>query len=448
MKQRFVRAAGWTLIGHVLTQLIKLISNLVLTRLLAPEAYGIMSVGFILIGGLAMFSDFGLNAVAVRSTRGDDPTFLNVGWVVQIVRGLIILVAAMLCAVGLSALDKAGWVSEHSVYANPLVPTLVAVLSIQVLLEALTSTKAWVARRHMQFEALTKIDLLCQAATTIVMVVWANISPSIWVLAGGTLFGALLKTVLSHTALPGPPNRFEWEAESFREIFDFGKWVFVSSSVFFLLASGDRLLLGGMLDPKTMGLYSIAFTWVGIAQTAVMGVVGNAVLPALGEVFREKPGELKKTFYRIRFPLDAICLIASGAMVVAGPTLVNILYDKRYASAGWMLSALALTLVATRLSILDQLLVATGRVKLLSALNTFQLVVLYIMIPAGYLMAGMTGAIVAAGLVGLVNSAVVLTLQSRLGLLDARRELLALPWFVVGLASGWCVRSLHQWLAA
>ena len=80
---------------------------------------------------------------------------------------------------------------------------------------------------------MTQIELGCQLATMIFQLVWATVAPSLWTLAGGWLFGAALKVVLTHIALPGPPNRFQWDRDAFKEIFDFGKWVFVSSSASF-----------------------------------------------------------------------------------------------------------------------------------------------------------------------------------------------------------------------
>jgi O-antigen/teichoic acid export membrane protein len=268
------------------------------------------------------------------------------------------------------------------------------------------------------------------------------VSPSLWTLAGGWLFGGLLKTALTHLALPGPRNRFEWDRGAFREVFDFGKWVFLSSSFSFFLTSGDRLLLGGFFDSRTMGYYTISLLLIGALQVAVLRVVGNAVLPALGEVFRERPEQLKATIYRIRRPLDIVCLVSAGALMMLGETIVGVLYDARYAPAGWMLSVLSLTLVATRLDVFDQCLIAMGRIKLLSLVNGVRLVTLYTLVPAGYLGFGIRGAVTAVGLCALVNAAIVLTMQRRFGLLDLRRELLAIPLFAAGLVAGYGAAQL------
>lgn len=444
LKQRFLQAAGWMAFGHVLSQVIRLGSSLILTRLLAPELYGVMSVGYVVMGGLAMFSDLGLSQGAIQSRRGEEPRFLNVSWVVQIARGVVIAVAGLLIAGLLKIAGARGWLPAHSVYAEPQVPSLVAVISIFAIVSAFESTKMWVARRRLSLGDLTKLELICQVATVVFQLGWALISPSVWTLAGGWIFGGLVRTALSHFWLEGPPNRFEWDREVFREIFAFGKWVTLSSAFSFMLTSGDTLLLGGLLDTKLMGAYALAVMLVGALQGAVIRLVGAAALPAFAEVHRERPERLKTTLYRIRQPLDILCLTVSGALMSLGQLVVSTLYDDRYAAAGWMVSAMSLTLVSTRLSVFDQCLVATGRVKLLTLLNALRLITLYASVPIGYHLHGATGAVYAVAGSQLVNSVAMLIAQARVGLLEVRREVIAIPLYAGGLAVGYGLLAIVQ----
>jgi O-antigen/teichoic acid export membrane protein len=442
LKKRFIRSVRWTVVGHGLSQLIRLGSSLILTRILAPDLYGVMAVGYVVITGIGMFSDLGLSSGAIRSRRGEDPQFLNVSWLVQIARGVLIALGAVAVAAALALAAGSGWLPPQSVYADPRVPPMLAVVSIYGIVSSFESTKVWSARRDLSLAAITKIELFTQLATTAFQLVWAWVAPSIWTLAGGWIFGGALKTLLTHVALPGSPNRFEWDPSVFREILGFGKWVILSSALSFLLTSGDKLLLGGLLDANAMGSYSIAFMLIGAVQVAVLKVVGSTVLPALSEVHRERSGEMRATFYKIRWPLDVVCLVSAGALVMLGDPIVNILYDSRYAAAGWMLAALALTLVSTRLDVLDQCLIATGRVRLLSMMNGVRLITLYCAVPLGYRLAGAHGAVAAVAASSLFNALMMLTMQARLGLLDKRRELIAIPLFVGGMVVGWAAKAL------
>ena len=442
LKRRLLGAARWTLAGHFIAQALRLCSNLILTRMLAPDLFGVMSVGYMVFTGLGMLSDLGLFAVVARSHRGDEPKFLNVVWITQMMRGALITLGALTLSGAAAYVAKTTPFLAHSVYADARIPGVIAVLSLYGILSAFESTKTLWARRNLLFAALTKVELASQIGTTTIILGWAVIDPSIWALVGGFLLGTALRTVLSHLALPGPTNRLEWDASAFREIIDFGKWALVSSPISFLLTSGDRLSLGVFLDATTMGFYSVATLLIAALQTVVGKIVGEAVLPALGEVIRSRPGELKATAYRIRRPLDIACIIPAGALFMLGDLIVRILYDSRYEPAGWMLSVLALTLATTQFAVFDQCLIALGKMRLLSALNLVRLIALYSLIPLFYWIWGVRGAIIAVPASALVNTGILLCIQAKLKLLDFKRELFALPLLASGLLAGWLLDLL------
>src|SRR4051812_39078328 len=87
LRTRIFNAGGWTIGGLALGHLIRLGTNLLMTRLLVPEAFGIMAIAALIMYGLALFSDLGLRQNIVQSARGNDVAFLNTAWMVQIMRG-------------------------------------------------------------------------------------------------------------------------------------------------------------------------------------------------------------------------------------------------------------------------------------------------------------------------------------------------------------------------
>jgi hypothetical protein len=189
-----------------------------------------------------------------------------------------------------------------------------------------------------------------------------------------------------------------------------------------------------------MGLYSIAVLLVVALQNAVLKVLGIAAVPAMREVLRKRPVELKEKVYRMHLPLAAACLVPAGALFVLADDIIRILYDARYSGAGWMLSALSLTLAVTHLNLVDQCLIALGRMKRLAVLNGIRAVTLFSLVGSGYAFFGWRGAILAIPAAAIVNATLALAVQKRLGLLDARRELSALPLFGVGVLAGWLLR--------
>src|SRR6056297_894581 len=97
LRARAIRSTALTVFKFGGANFLRLGSNLILTRILFPEAFGLMALVAVFLTGLKMFSDFGLNASIIRSARGDDPIFLQTAWTVQILRGIMLwLISVML----------------------------------------------------------------------------------------------------------------------------------------------------------------------------------------------------------------------------------------------------------------------------------------------------------------------------------------------------------------
>src|SRR5438874_5493519 len=98
LKSRTLRGSMWTIGGYGLSNVLRVAGNLVLTRLLFPDVFGLMTLVNVFIQGLWMFSDVGIGPAIVQSNRGDDPKFLRTAWTIQCFRG----VALWLCASALA----------------------------------------------------------------------------------------------------------------------------------------------------------------------------------------------------------------------------------------------------------------------------------------------------------------------------------------------------------
>jgi len=75
-RQHVHKASTWTLAGYGVNQVLRLGGNRILTRLLFPEAFGLMAIGVIVIYGVGMFADTGI-APIVQNAQGNHPDFLN-----------------------------------------------------------------------------------------------------------------------------------------------------------------------------------------------------------------------------------------------------------------------------------------------------------------------------------------------------------------------------------
>lgn len=421
-----MRAASWSFAGHASGQVLRLGSNLLMTRLLVPEMFGIMAIATMVAVILNMLSDLGLRQNIIQSRRGDDPRFLDTAFSLQVLRGIALWLVGLAVAGGLFLAGRAGMTPEQSVYSDPILPWVIAANAFSAVILGLQSTRIATLHREFDQRRLVQIELAGQVVGIAVMAVLGAATGSIWALVAGGLVAGLVTTLLSHVWLPGPRNRLAWDGAALGELIRFGKWAFVSSMFTVLAASGDRLLLGAFVDGDVLGLYAIAVLIVGAVEGALGRLFGAVSLPALSETARDKPERLREVYYRLRVPADTVLLYMAGVLFVGGQALIDLLYDPRYSAAGGMLQVLGLSLVTARYGVAYQIYLAVGEPRYMAILQIVRCVALFTLVPLCFHLGGLQWALWAIGLHGLAMVPFVHAFNARLRLNDYRWELAVL----------------------
>jgi O-antigen/teichoic acid export membrane protein len=382
LERRLVRGSVWALVGHGGSQVLRLGGNLVLWRLLYAEAFGLMAIVNVFMQGLAMFSDVGIGPSIVQNQRGDDPTYLDTAWTIQVLRGFGLFAVALVAAVPVAKF-----------YGQPELAALIPVVSAGSILAGFNSTKLFTATRRIALGRLTLVDLLSQTAGLVVMVVWALSSRSIWALAAGGVGANFFRLFLSHLLLPGPRNRFRWDARSASELLRFGRWIFMSTLLTFAVMQSDRLIFGKLVSMSMLGVYSIATIWSTFPTQILAHVFQSVLFPMLSRVHNEG-GDVGAAYRQMRAPWMIAAGWLTACLVSGGPTLIRFLYDERAVAAGPILQVLSVGTWFLALEMSNgSALLAEGRPKWVAAGSAAKLVGMVVLIPAGLALHGFSGAV-------------------------------------------------------
>ena len=438
LKTRVFRAATWLVAGNLSAQVLRLASSLALTRLLLPEAFGLMAAINTLYFGLLMFSDLGIWQSVVRSPRGHDPRFLGTAWLVQMLRGGVLAGLILLLALSIWLAAGQGWFAEGTVYADPRLPPMMAVLALCAVIQGMESMQLACAQRELMGRQIVRLELLTQLATILFTVLAAWLTGSVWALVLGTVIATATKTALSYVLIPGKRVRPGWDAESAREIVGFGKWIFVSSIIGFLAAHGEKLILGASLGVATFGVFSIASNLLAAIAGVYSTLNGRVIFSSLSMALRDRDhATMVRVYTRVQQLADLFLGGVSGVLLFAGHRLVEGLYDPRYGAAGWMLQLLGLGLLAMRHQVLEQLMFALGRPGWVSANNALRALSLVVCIPLGFALAGERGAIWGVVVSQFASWPLSLRFKHEQGLLNWATEKGWLPALVAGMALGY-----------
>ena len=383
LKKRVITSSFWSFGSYGVNQAIRLGNNLILSRLLFPEAFGLMSLVQVFMQGLEMFSDIGINPSIVQNERRDRD-FLNTAWTIQVIRGFLLWGGACLLA----------WPAARF-YNEPMLLQLLPVVGSTAAIRGFRSTKLAVYNREVKLAKPVLMELGSYILGVITMISFALIYPSVWALVTGGLVGAIAQTLSSHFILSGEPNRFAWDPKAFHAIKNFGKWIFFSTLVTYLAGEGDRLLLGNLFSFGTLGVFSIANMLSRSFSQAVQKVAGQVLFPSYAEIVRERPENLYRQLRKSRILIIIGLWVPALIFLFFGPQIIDFLYDDRYASAGWMLQIFAAGQLVGCLNMSNSgVLISKGLPNINAFLQSFQVALKLTSILIGFNLAGVQGVVI------------------------------------------------------
>lgn len=444
LRSKVRNAGSYVAFSHIFTQLIRFGSNLILTRLLMPEMFGLMAIVTIIMTGLAMFSDIGLLQNVIHSKRGGETEYLHTAWTIQILRGGLIFVIVLLISAGFYYFGQLGLFSPETSYGDSELPLILAVISVVAVIDGFTSIHLMLLNRNLDLAKVVTVDVVSQVVGITFMIVLAAIYHSVWALVIGTIVSSMVKMLISHTRWVGPKCRLHWDKTAVTEIIHFGKWIFVSSILGFLLNQGDRLLLGGLISSETLGYYFIAFLLASAAKDILLKLISSVFYPLLSKAVRENELDLKSVYYKLRKKIDAIAMFSAGFLFVTGSLIINFLYDTRYSEAGWMLELLSLSLIWVGWFLASQCFLAIGKPKIEMILITIQVVSFYLTVPLAFYFFGLFGTIVAISIFPVIRAAASMILMKKYLFLDVWKEVVMIPMIFVGASAGMVIKAIVE----
>lgn len=326
LRRRSLVGMSWTIVQLGGSQALRFAGNLVLARLLYPEAFGVMAVIQTVITGIAMVSDIGIKPSIIREKGESDQIFLDTAWTIQVLRGLAIWIILTVAA---------GQIADF--YASEDMASLIPLAAATAILSGFYPTKLYLAQKHLALQRVVLIDLSAQIAGLGAMVLLAVELQGPLALVIGALVGEAIKLSLYYLVLPGPTNKFRWEPEKVRKLVSFGQWITLGTIAGFIISHADKLVIGKLLNLEFLGIYNIAFFLATSSTMLYRALIDSVLFPLY---CKHPPWESEKNFADIskaRHGLSAIGFSAWAVLALFGSQFIELVYDNRYHGASALL---------------------------------------------------------------------------------------------------------------
>lgn len=319
--------AGWVIAPFGLSLVLRLGTNIVLARLLAPEIFGLMLIVNMLRTGTELLSDIGIGQSVVRTKRYPDHAFLDTAWTLQLARGALLTLVMLALAHPIAAL-----------YGPEFEPILLAV-SMIFLITGVQSPALFLMQRNMELRPRAAFDIIStvfQCASTIVL---AYFIPTVWALVWGLLLGTAFASALSYAFGERRIPRPALHRDHVLEIVHFGKWIFFATLIYFAASSTDRALFGALLPMAAVGIYSVARTFSDMVGALAQRLGAFLVFPKISDLRGRDPSMALRVRQARRHTLTLVAL-GMGVAIAGGDAFILLCYDARYHAAAFMLPVL------------------------------------------------------------------------------------------------------------
>ena len=380
---RLSRQVGWIAVPFAANQALRLGTNIVLAYLLAPEIFGIMLLVNTLRTGTELLSDIGIGQSVVRSTHGEDRRFLDVAWTLQLLRGVLLTILALAVALPVAR-----------IYDRPELALILLAVSPVFLLTGLQSPALFLIQRQMRLRARALYDTCYTVFHCSFSIILALVIPSVWALVLALVVSTLFTTVMSYFIGPKVRPRPAWDSRHVHEIVNFGKWIFLSTAVYFAATSYDRLYFVAVLPLTLAGVYSVARTFADMIGQMAQRAGSFYVFPkvaALQNRRSELAGKLRGTRLRVL----SLVALASGLAIAGSDQFILLAYDPRYHAAAFMLPILLAGVWFGVLSAFgDAMLMGCGRPAPGAFANTAKFLVLLAGLPLAVAQGSLVGALI------------------------------------------------------
>lgn len=310
IKQKATLGVIWTAIGTWGNQLTSFVVFAVLTRLLAPEAFGLIAMATVFINLANVLAEQGLGQAIVQRDKLEPEHLDTAFWTNVVIGSGLALLGFML----------SGFIAQ--IYDEQQLQPVVALLSITFIFTALSSTQQALLERALNFRALSNRQLVAAVIGGIVGIGAALGGAGVYSLVAMTLTNRIVGTFMLWQVNEWRP-RLRYSQKHFSELFKFGLSVMGVNLTNFFQTQFDDFIIGLFLGAEALGFYVVAYRLGRLTLALFTAVMGRVAVTTFARL-QGNSERVRDALYRftsmaclVTFPIFAGLIILASDFILA-----------------------------------------------------------------------------------------------------------------------------------
>lgn len=358
LKAKCARSGVVLGIGAFLAKGLNFLSKVILTRLLAPEAMGLMVLILSMTALFEVLTEVGIKQSVIQNKKGAQPGYLNVAWWFQSLRGIGLYSIAFIVSPWICSFyfDKPELLA---LYSEVEIIWMVRVAFLSFLFNGFVNPRVHVLEKEFQFGKAVLLKQGSAILGTIIIIILAFLLKSVWALVIGFGCSSFFMMLLSLIVCPFKPS-FSFCHESFKEILSFAKGMFGLPILTYVAFNLDVLVAGKLFSADIVGMYGMALVLARSPQDIFNRIVTPILLPAFSEKQDDKQAICKAVLGLTRLiTMLGVPLIVLA--IVYGKQILTIVFGVEYSTVAASFGLLCVySLLMTTATILANVFFSLG----------------------------------------------------------------------------------------
>jgi len=327
LREKAAKGVVWSVIQKWGRAAISTVTFIILSRLLTPEAFGLVALASVFTTFVDIFVEQGLSAAIVQ--RADlERGHLDTAFWISVLIGMLLTVGFM-AASGLVA----------AFFNEPRLAPVLSVLSLSFILSVLSSTQIAILERKLAFKSLATRSLVATTVGGLVGMGMAFAGFGVWSLVAQELARGLAAAIVLWRVSDWRPG-FNVSKKHYKDLFGFGIAVAGNNALKAVVRRSDDFLIGYYLGPTLLGYYTVGYRLLLVMIRVVTGII-NSVAFATFSRLQQNRERMRRAFYKVTQYTSLLAFPVFLGMAVLAPELVLALFGDKWAPSIPVMQVLA-----------------------------------------------------------------------------------------------------------
>ena len=361
-------ATKWSTITEIVAKLILPITNMVLARLLTPEAFGVVATITMIITFAEMFTDAGFQKYLIQHEFKDDrdkDESTNVAFWSNLTLSLFLWLVIGIFAEPLAR-----------VVGNPGLGDVITIACLSIPLAAFSSIQMALYKRAFDFKTLFKVRIAGIMVPIVVTIPLALITKSFWALVIGTIVTNIVNAIVLTYYSAWKPRLF-YSFAKLKEMLSFSIWSMIEAITIWMTGYIDIFIIGVFLNEYLLGVYKTSMTTVGQITALITAATTPILFSALSRLQNNR-SEFEALFFKFQKMVGLLVIPLGVGMFCFKDLITQILLGEQWGEAAnfiglWGLTS-ALTIVLSHYS--SEVYRSIGKPKLSALAQVLHIIVL------------------------------------------------------------------------